>query len=87
MSTEPRVIVYTTDFCSFCVRAKMLLDARRVVFREEHLPATPASRDRLRNLHPTARTFPQIVIDGEVLGGYHELVALDRAGGLTKLAS
>lgn len=87
MSADPRVILYTTDFCSFCVRAKMLLKARQVAFREEYLPATPESREQLRSLDPAARTFPQIVIDGEVLGGYRELVALDRSGGLTKLAS
>ncbi len=32
-------------------------------------------------------TFPQVVIDGETVGGYQELVALDREGGLATLAA
>jgi glutaredoxin 3 len=32
-------------------------------------------------------TFPQVVIDGESVGGYQELVALDRAGGLAELVA
>lgn len=80
-----RIVVYTTDPCSFCIRAKMLLEARGMPYHEEHLSRTSEGRARLAEVAPTARTFPQIVIDGEVIGGYRELVAYDRDGKLAGL--
>lgn len=82
-----RVVVYTTDFCGWCERAKSLLAARGVPFREVWLPRTPEGRERLAEAAPSARSFPQIVIDGEPVGGYSELVARDRDGTLTALAA
>ncbi len=79
-----RVVVYTTDPCSFCVRAKLLLEARGVPYREEHLPRSPEGKARLAEVAPSARTFPQVVIDDEVVGGYRELVAYDRDGRLDR---
>ena len=84
--TEERVVVYTTDFCGFCDRAKSLLNARGVRFREVWLPRTPDGRERLAEAAPAARSFPQILIDGQVVGGYRELVERDRDGALTRLA-
>jgi glutaredoxin 3 len=84
--TRERVVVYTTDFCGWCERAKSLLAARGVPFREVWLPRTPEGRDRLAEAAPLARSFPQIVIDGEVVGGYRELVERDRAGELAEIA-
>lgn len=84
--SEARVVVYTTDFCGFCDRAKTLLAARRIPFREVWLPRTPEGRERLVEAAPSARSFPQIVIDGRAVGGYRELVERDRAGALAELA-
>lgn len=82
----PRVVVYTTDWCGYCERAKSLLELRGVDYVEERIPRADGP-GRLRDAVPAARTFPQIVIDGEPVGGYHELVALDRAGRLASLRS
>ncbi len=82
--TAPRAVVYTTDFCGYCERAKALLKARGIDFREEHVERTPAGRERLEDAVPGARSFPQIVIDGRPIGGYTDLVALDRRGGLAE---
>jgi glutaredoxin 3 len=83
--TEDRVVVYTTDYCGFCDRAKSLLAARGVRFREVWLPRTPEGRERLAEAAPFARSFPQILIDGQVVGGYRELVERDREGSLARL--
>ena len=83
--TEDRVVVYTTDPCGWCERAKSLLAARGVRFREVWLPRTQEGRERLHEVAPFARSFPQIVIDGEVVGGYRELVERDRIGELSEL--
>jgi glutaredoxin 3 len=84
--TEDRVVVYTTDYCGYCDRAKSLLSARGVRYREVWLPRTPEGRERLAEAAPAARSFPQILIDGEVVGGYRELVERDREGTLARLA-
>lgn len=82
---EPRIVVYTTEHCGYCERAKALLEARGVPYREERVPRTRAGRARLAEIDPTARSFPQIVIDDEAIGGYADLVALDRRGELEEL--
>jgi glutaredoxin 3 len=82
-----RVVVYTTDYCGWCERAKSLLAARGVRYREVWLPRTPEGRERLAEAAPRARSFPQILIDGELVGGYAELVARDREGSLASLAA
>lgn len=82
---RPRVVVYTTEWCGYCDRAKSLLEARGVAYREERVPRTLEGRRRLAELAPNARTFPQIVVDGDVIGGYAALLALDRRGALAEL--
>lgn len=82
-----RVVVYTTDWCGHCERAKTLLEIRGVEFVEERIPRSVAGRRRLAEIVSEARTFPQIVIDGHAIGGYDALVALDREGRLESLTS
>lgn len=82
-----RVIVYTTEPCGFCRRAKTLLEARGVPYREVLLPRTIEGRSRLAEVSPYARSFPVIVIDGRVIGGYADLVDWDRSGRLAELAA
>jgi glutaredoxin 3 len=76
-----RVIVYTTEPCGYCRTAKALLNKRNVPFAEINLAKDPEGRAEL--VRKTGMmTFPQVVIDGEAIGGYQELVAADRAGRL-----
>jgi len=83
---EREIIVYTTEPCSFCVRAKKLLTKRGLTFREVNLSKDPEGRAEL-----AARTgmfsFPQVVIDGDVLGGWREMLEADEAGRLEELAA
>ena len=79
------VIVYSTDPCSFCVRAKELLTKRGVAFEEINLAKDPEGRAAL--LERTGMlSFPQIVIGDEVLGGFRELIMADQSGRLEELA-
>ena len=78
------VTVYSTDPCSFCTHAKALLDARGIDYEEVNLGKDPAGRAEL--VEKTGlMSFPQIVIDGETLGGFRELMQADRAGRLDEL--
>ena len=81
-----RIQMYTTRWCGYCVRAKALLDSRGLAYEEISLDDDPAFRQRLLEL-TGAWTVPQILIDGEPVGGYTELWQLDRAGTLARLAA
>jgi glutaredoxin 3 len=79
------ITVYSTDPCSFCSRAKELLTKRGYAFDEINLSKDPAGRARLVELTGMF-SFPQIVINGEVVGGFRELVQADMSGRLEQLA-
>jgi glutaredoxin 3 len=76
-----RIQVYTTRWCGYCVRAKALLEGKRIPFEEVTLDDDAAFRQRLYDL-TGGWTVPQIVIDGEPIGGYTELWRLERSGAL-----
>jgi len=79
-----RVAIYTTRSCSFCVRAKRLLEARGIVYDEIDVGQDAVLRAEL--IQRTGRqTVPQIFIDGESIGGFEELAALDASTRLADL--
>jgi len=80
-----QVTVYTTEPCGYCRVAKALLNKRGVVFEEINLAKDPEGRAELVR-RTGMMTFPQVVIDGESIGGYQELVQYDRSGALAELA-
>ena len=78
-----RVEMYTTAWCGYCVRAKALLQSKGIEFEEINLDDDPQFRQKL--LERTGGwTVPQILIDGEPIGGYTELWRLDRDGSLAE---
>jgi glutaredoxin 3 len=78
------VTLYTTEHCPYCSSAKKLLAKREIDYTEVNLARDPDGRERL--IATTGMyTFPQIVIDGESIGGFQELLAADRAGRLPGL--
>jgi glutaredoxin 3 len=76
-----RIQMYSTEWCGYCVRAKALLDGKGVEYEELLLDEGPDFRQRLFDL-TGGWTVPQILIDGEPIGGYTELWRLDRSGEL-----
>jgi glutaredoxin 3 len=78
------ITLYTTDHCPFCHSAKTLLAKRSIEYEEINLARDPDGRAKLSEITGMF-TFPQIVIDGETLGGFQELLAADRAGTLSQL--
>jgi glutaredoxin 3 len=78
------VLVYTTERCPFCIRAKALLDARGVAFREINLERDPEGRAELVR-ETGMMTFPQVIIDGQLVGGFQETLAADRSGRLAEM--
>jgi glutaredoxin 3 len=78
------VTVYTTDHCGFCVSAKKLLERRGIAYEEINLARDPDSRAQLSSLTGMF-TFPQILVDGQAIGGFSELLSADREGRLSEL--
>jgi glutaredoxin 3 len=78
------ITVYSTDPCSFCARVKGLLESHGVRFTEINLSKDPQGRIELA--HKTGMmTFPQVLIDGELLGGFAEVKAAAESGRLEEL--
>jgi glutaredoxin 3 len=75
----PRIVLYTTQWCGFCIRAKALLDACDLDFDEVSLDDDSAFRQTVWDLG-RQWTVPLVMIDGDPVGGYQELAALDRSG-------
>jgi len=82
----PRIRIYTTRWCGYCVRAKTLLDAKGIPYEEIQLDDDPAFRQTVQDL-TGGWTVPQILLDGRPIGGYTELRRLDREGALDELAA
>jgi glutaredoxin 3 len=81
---KPEIIVYTTEPCARCIKAKALLAGHGLVYTEINLAKDPIGRRELaqRTGH---LTFPQITIDGRTLGGFQELIDADSRGELEAL--
>lgn len=67
-----KVIVWSKDACQYCVMAKSLLESRGIEFEERKI-GYGWDRDQLLAAIPSAKTMPQIVVDGDPIGGYTEL--------------
>ncbi len=78
------VLVYSTHICPYCVRAKQHLTRKGVSYREIMVDDDPQQRDEMMRI-TGRRTVPQILIDGQPIGGCDDLLALDRAGKLDPL--
>ncbi len=73
--------LYSTSWCGPCKNAKRLLDERGISYDEIDIDEIGWSRDDLYDL-TGGRTVPQIVIDEKPIGGYGDLLKLDREGKL-----
>lgn len=78
------VLIYSTGYCGYCVRAKQLLARKGAAFTEVMVDQDPAQREHMERISGR-RTVPQVFIGGRHVGGYDDLVALDRAGQLDAL--
>mgnify|MGYP001203488563 FL=1 len=68
-------IIYTKNLCPYCDMAKKLLDEKGIEYEEINVNSVEdpqAVIDTIRSL-TDAKTFPQIVLDGQLIGGYTDL--------------
>jgi len=79
------ILMYATAICPFCVQAERLLRSRGVAdIAKVRVDLEPARRQEMMQ-KTGRRTVPQIYIGEVHVGGYDDLVALDRAGRLETL--
>ena len=71
-----RVKVFSTASCPFCTKAKQLLDKWNIPYEEAMIDSDQAARSEFATATNNARTVPQIIIDGECIGGFTELTEL-----------
>lgn len=82
---SPIVEIYTKAFCSFCWRAKNLLEAKGVAFVEISVDMGGKDRELMIERASGRRTVPQIFIRGEHVGGCNELFQLEDEGRLDQM--
>jgi glutaredoxin 3 len=79
-----QVLIYSSDWCPYCMRAKQLLASKGVTFEEIRVDGKPDLRSEMAR--KAGRTsVPQIWIDATHVGGCDDLYALERAGKLDAL--
>ena len=69
-----KALIWSKDFCPYCDRAKALLTQKGIEFEERKI-GHGWTKEQLLESVPTARTVPQIFIDGLLIGGYDQLKA------------
>ena len=79
------VEIYTKTFCSYCWRAKMLLESKGVAFKEISVDFGGELRQQMLERSNGRTTVPQIFIGETHIGGCDDLLALDSAGKLDEL--
>lgn len=78
------VVIYSSDWCPYCVRAKQLLSQKGVQFEEVRVDGKPEVRAEMsRKAQRTS--VPQIWVGETHVGGCDDLYALERAGKLDAL--
>jgi glutaredoxin 3 len=85
MKPMAKVVMYATGVCPYCLQAERLLRAKGVAEIEKiRVDLDPPRRDEMIQ-RTGRRTVPQIYVGERHVGGYDDLAALDRAGGLDPL--
>jgi len=84
MSDKSRIKIYGSDQCPYCLAASMLLKKKGMDYEGVPVGSDPGLRRKMEALSG-GRTVPQIFIDGEPIGGFDELYALDSSGELDQL--
>jgi glutaredoxin 3 len=81
----PRVTVYSTGNCPVCINTKNMLSKWNINYTEQRIDTDNAALEEFGKVTQGARTVPQILIDGKLIGGFSELTELHMDGDLDEL--
>ena len=82
---DPVIVIYGTEFCSYCTAARMLLKNKGLNYEDILVSQNDEKRREMERRSGGGRTVPQIFINGELIGGFDELYSLDQSGQLDAL--
>lgn len=83
-SDAPEIIIYTSAICPYCIAAKNFLKSKGQQWKEVRIDLDPVERERMM-ARARRTSVPQIFIGDTHVGGYDDMIALHRAGGLEPL--
>lgn len=83
-SDRPKIVIYGTEFCSYCAAARMLLKKKGLDYEDILVSQDNELRRKMERLSG-GRTVPQIFINDEPIGGFDDLYALDQDGRLDEM--
>lgn len=81
----PKVIIYTTSHCPYCINAKNLFKNLNISFDEISLDHDPELRTKLSKENNGWRTVPMIFIGGKFVGGFDDVNKLHQSNELKNL--
>lgn len=84
--SSPRITIYTSAVCGYCVAAKNFLRSRGLEWDEVRIDLDPAERERMVAL-ARRTSVPQIFVGEVHVGGYDDMMAMHRAGRFEPLLS
>jgi glutaredoxin 3 len=83
-TAAPEITLYTSATCPYCVAAKNFLKSKGQSWTEVRIDLDPVQRE-LMMARARRTSVPQIFIGDTHVGGYDDMIALHRAGGLEPL--
>lgn len=84
MNEKPRIRIYGSEYCGYCVAARMLLDRKGLSY-EDIAVGTDGETRKVMEKESGGRTIPQIFIDDVPIGGFDELNAMNMSGELDRM--
>ena len=80
-----KIIIYITNHCPFCVKAKLLLNRKKIEFSEIDVSNDETLREKMSAMANGARSVPQIFVDNVHIGDCDKIHKLDQEKKLDKL--
>ena len=80
-----KIEIYTTNYCPFCVKAKLLLNKKKIKFSEIDISNDETLRKKMSAMANGARSVPQIFADNILIGDCDKIHKLDQEKKLDKL--
>ena len=84
MSNKVKITMYASEYCSYCMAARMLLKKKGVDYDEVLVTDDPALREEMER-RSNKTSVPQIFIADQAIGGFDELYELEESGELDRM--
>ena len=83
MQTKLQVVVYGTKYCIYCIAARWFLQKKKIKY--ENIIVSNANKRKELEYLSGGKTVPQIFINGKAIGGFDQLLSLEKTGLLERM--